>query len=59
MQNAIHFKVVLTTVTLYGLQQMIDIQKMERNIPHSQYTTLALYEDFSGLLSDKKEDFSE
>lgn len=35
------------------------IQKIDLNMPHSQYTTLTLYEGFSGLLSDKKEGFSE
>lgn len=47
---AIHFKVVLTRVTLYVPKPAGHSEN--RNVPCSLYTTLT-HEDFSGLLSDK------
>lgn len=46
---SIPFKIVLTRVTLYGLEQLMDIWRTDRNIPHSQFTMLTLYEDLGFL----------
>lgn len=52
----LHFK---TRVILYGPKQLMSIQKIELEMPHSEYSILTLYEAFSGLFSDKKAGFSE